>query len=138
MPYATGGCLCGAVRYDCADAPLMMGTCHCRDCQRSSGSAFATLMIFNKETVAVSGDGLATYTNTGGSGRAVERGFCGKCGSPVSAFYDVTPDFTVIFAGTLDDPSLVKPQWNIYTADKHPWVALSPDTQTFKGGYGSE
>ena len=49
----------------------------------------------------------------------------------------VTPDFAVIFAGTLDDPSLVTPQWNIYTADKHPWVPLPADTQTFKGGYGS-
>jgi len=133
--YATGGCLCGAVRYDCAEAPLMMGTCHCRDCQRNSGSAFATLMVFRKGTVTIGGDGVSHFSHAGGSGQPVERCFCSKCGSPVSAYYDVTPDFTVIFAGTLDDPSLVNPQWNIYTAGKQPWVELSPHVKSFAGGY---
>ena len=113
----------------------MMGTCHCRDCQRSSGSAFATLMIFKKETVAVSVEGIAHYKQPGGSGHSVERCFCSQCGSPVSASYDVTPDFSVIFAGTLDDPSLVKPQWNIYTAAKQPWLELPPHVNSFAGGY---
>jgi hypothetical protein len=115
----------------------MMGTCHCRDCQRSSGSAFATLMIFKKDTVEITGDGIAQFRHTGGSGQSVERCFCAQCGSSVSAIYDVTPQFTVIFAGTLDDPSLVKPQWNIYTAGKQPWVELSPLMKSFEGGYGS-
>jgi hypothetical protein len=115
----------------------MMGACHCRDCQRNSGSAFATLMIFKKDNVAVSGEGLARFTHSGGSGQSVERCFCSKCGSSVSASYDVTPQFTVIFAGTIDDPSLVQPQWNIYTAGKQPWVELSPHAQSFEGGYGS-
>jgi len=136
--YATGGCLCGAVRYDCAEAPLMMGTCHCRDCQRNSGSAFATLMVFRKGTVTISGDGVSHFSHAGGSGQSVERCFCSKCGSPVSAFYDVTPDFTVIFAGTLDDPSPVQPQWNIYTTGKQPWVELSPHVKSFEGGYGRD
>ncbi len=136
--YATGGCLCGAVRYDCAEAPLMMGTCHCHDCQRHSGSAFATLMIFKKETVAVLGDGVSRFSHAGGSGQPVERCFCSKCGSSVSAIYDVTPDFTVIFAGTIDDPSLVKPQWNIYTAGKQPWVELLPHVKSFEGGHRRE
>ena len=133
--YATGGCLCGAVRYDCAEAPLMMGTCHCRDCQRNSGSAFATLMIFKKDTISVTGQGMAHYTQSGGSGKSVERCFCSKCGSPVSAFYEVTPNFAVIFAGTIDDPSLIEPQWNIYTAGKQPWVELLAHVKSFEGGY---
>ena len=136
--YATGGCLCSAVRYDCAEAPLMMGACHCRDCQRNSGSAFATLMIFKKEAVAISGEGVAHFSHTGGSGQSVERCFCSKCGSSVSAFYQVTPQFTVIFAGTIDDPSLVEPQWNIYTAGKQPWIELSPHLKSFEGGYRRE
>ena len=137
-PYATGGCLCGAVRYDCQEAPLMMGTCHCRDCQRNSGSAFATLMIFKKDTVSVTGEGASRFVHEGGSGQSVERCFCSKCGSPISAFYDVTPDFTVVFAGTLDEPALIEPQWNIYTAGKQPWVELSAHVKSFKDGYGSE
>jgi len=133
--YATGGCLCGAVRYECAEPPIMMGACHCRDCQRNSGSAFATLMIFRKGTVAATGAGQACFTHKGDSGQSVYRHFCRDCGSPVRAEYDVTPDFTVIMAGTLDDPGLVAPQWNIYTASKQPWVALSPHMKSFEGGF---
>lgn len=136
--YATGGCLCGAVRYDCAEAPLMMGTCHCRDCQRNSGSAFATLMIFRNDTVSITGDGVSHFSHAGGSGKSVERCFCSRCGSSVSAFYEVTPDFMVVFAGTVDNPALVEPQWNIYTADKQPWLELPPQLKSFEGGYRRE
>lgn len=136
--FAQGGCLCGSVRYECTEAPLMMGTCHCRDCQRNSGSAFATLMIFKKDAVSFRGDSLSRFTHAGGSGQTVERGFCKNCGSPVSAYYDVTPDFMVVLAGTLDDPSLIQPQWNIYTAGKQPWIELPPHIKSFEGGFKRE
>lgn len=136
--FATGGCLCSSVRYECAKEPLMMGTCHCRDCQRASGSAHATLLIFKKNTVRFLGDEMRTYSTAGGSGKSVKRLFCGTCGSPVTAHYDVTPNFCVVFAGTLDDPSLIKPQWNIYTSHKQSWITLSPNIQSFKEGYGSD
>lgn len=133
--FASGGCLCGAVRYVCADAPIMAGTCHCRDCQRCTGSAFATLMIFRKGSVNFSGDALSTFTHQGESGKQVYRSFCRECGSAVAAEYDVTPDFTVIMAGTVDDPALVRPDWNLYSASKQPWVELSPHMKTFEGGF---
>jgi hypothetical protein len=136
--FATGGCLCGAVRYECAGPPVMAGACHCRDCQRNTGSAFATLMIFRKQTVRATGEGLARFTHKGGSGRSVARHFCRQCGSTVFAEYDVTPDFRVVMAGTLDDPSVIQPQWNIYTASKQPWVELSPHMKTFEGGVRGE
>lgn len=136
--FATGQCLCGGVRYECTEAPLMMGTCHCRDCQRNSGSAFATLMIFKKENVSFTGETMSRFTHKGGSGQSVERGFCRNCGSPLSAYYDVTPGFMVVLAGTMDDPSLIQPQWNIYTAGKQPWVELSPHLKSFEGGYNRE
>lgn len=135
--YATGGCLCGAVRYECSEAPLMTGACHCRACQRACGSAFATLMIFRQGTVSITGEGLSKFSHPGASGQGVDRFHCAKCASPVSAFYEVTPDFTVIHAGTLDDPALIKPQWNINTADKQPWLELSSHMKSFEGGYGS-
>jgi len=134
MAFAEGGCLCGAVRYACAEAPAMMGACHCRDCQRASGSAFATLMIFRKESVRIVGE-IATYEHKGDSGKMVRRRFCPKCGVHVAVEYDVTPQFVVVMAGTLDDPSLIRPQWNIYTASKQPWVELSPAMKTFNKGF---
>jgi hypothetical protein len=133
--FAAGGCLCGAVRYECAAPPVMTGACHCRDCQRNSGSAFATLMIFMKEAVAVAGDALACFTHAGDSGKSVRRHFCRLCGSPVFIEYDVTPDFRIIMAGTLDDPELVRPQWNIYTASRQPWLELPPHMKAFARGF---
>ena len=81
--FGKGGCLCGGVRYVCQEAPQMTGICHCRDCQRNSGSAFATLLIFKKDTVDVTGLSLSTYAHNGGSGQKVYRSFCRECGSPV-------------------------------------------------------
>lgn len=137
MTFATGGCLCGAVRYACDEAPAMTGACHCRDCQHASGSAFATLMIFPKGAVHISG-AVATYEHKGDSGKMVRRRFCPKCGVHVAVDYDVTPQFVVVMAGTLDDPSLIRPQWNIYTASKQPWVEFSPAMKTFEKGFRRE
>jgi hypothetical protein len=134
MADAVGGCLCGAVRYVCSGAPAMTGACHCRDCQRASGSAFATLMIFPRDAVRVSGE-VATYEHKGDSGGMVHRRFCPKCGVHVVVEYDVTPQFVVVMAGTLDDPSLIRPQWNIYTESKQPWVELSPAMKVFDKGF---
>lgn len=133
MAYATGGCLCGAVRYVCSETPVMTGTCHCRDCQHASGSAFATLMIFAREDVTISGH-PAVYAHKGDSGKTVRRLFCPRCGSPVLTDYEVTPQFLAVMAGTLDDPSLVRPEWNIYAASRQPWVTLSP-LKTFDRGF---
>lgn len=133
--FATGGCLCGAVRYRCTEAPLMTGSCHCRDCQRATGAAFATLLVFRKGTVTVEGDALITRTHKGDSGKNVYRSHCRECGSPVLAEYDVTPDFTTVMAGTLDDPGLVRPEWAIYTASKQPWVELPAGMKVFEGGF---
>ena len=107
-------------------------------CQRNSGSAFATLLVFKKDTVEVTGQSLSTFSHKGGSGQLVYRSFCRECGSPVYAEYEVTPDFRVISAGTLDDSELIEPQWNIYTASKQPWVELSPDRKSFEGGLRKE
>jgi hypothetical protein len=133
--FATGGCLCGNVRYSCADKPLMSGACHCRDCQQNTGAAFATLLIFKKDSVSVSGGSAKTYVHTGESGKFVRRSFCSDCGSPFMAEYDVTPDFRVIMAGTLDVSAIITPEWNIYTASKQPWVELSPHLKSFDGGF---
>lgn len=135
MVYATGSCLCGALRYECAEKPALMGACHCRDCQRASGSAFATLMIFPKDTVRLSGLAPAIYEHKGDSGRMVRRQFCPRCGGHVVIDYDVTPQFRVVMAGTLDDPTLIQPAFNIYAASKQPWVELSTAMRSFDKGF---
>lgn len=76
----TGGCLCGAIRYECSVAPLFMGNCHCRDCQRSTGSAFAAAMLVPRSAVTIAGE-VKYYDVTGDSGAIVGREFCPTCGS---------------------------------------------------------
>jgi hypothetical protein len=49
----TGGCMCGAIRYECSTEPLAMGICHCRDCQRATGSAFAAALMLPRNAVTI-------------------------------------------------------------------------------------
>ena len=71
----TGGCICGGVRYECAADPIAMGNCHCRDCQRASGSAYAPALLVPASAVSITGE-VKYYDVTGDSGSIVQHGFC--------------------------------------------------------------
>jgi len=104
MATMTGRCLCGQVRYTVTGDPAFSGICHCRNCQRYTGSAFETIVAFPTEAIKVQGE-LKTYQDTGDSGQPVFRRFCAKCGSGVIADVNVLPSITLVLAGTLDDPA---------------------------------
>ena len=78
----SGGCACGAVRYEIAADPQFQGQCQCRDCQRATGTGHADGLGFPENAVALVGT-LSFYEVIGDSGKTVSRGFCPKCGSPV-------------------------------------------------------
>ncbi len=69
--HSTGGCACGAIRYECSAAAAFAGNCHCRDCQRATGSAFAPLVFVPKSAVTITGD-VKYYDVKGDSGQIVE------------------------------------------------------------------
>ena len=121
MADMTGGCLCGRVRYMARDASQRGHICHCRDCQRYTGSAFATGMVFPADAIAIEGE-LQSFTVAGTSGNAVHRLFCPHCGSGVLVRGDIRKDVVVLQVGTLDDPSGYKPTAEIYTGSALPWV----------------
>ena len=75
-----GGCLCGAVRYTAEANPTSATVCHCRDCQKFTGSAFAALVRVPKEALTIAGT-LKTFRSIGGSGNPILRHFCPECGS---------------------------------------------------------
>lgn len=77
---------------------------------------------------------LRYYELTGGSGNAVRRGFCPICGSPVAGEVTAVPDVIVLYAASLDDPSLDRPVMDIFTASAQPWDCMSPDTEKLTGG----
>ncbi|MBT5050690.1 MAG: GFA family protein [Rhodospirillaceae bacterium] len=131
---ATGQCLCGAVTYETEipEKPFYAGLCHCKDCQRYTGTAFASSLMVPKAGMTLKGE-LKFYGKDTDRGTVMERGFCPQCGSNVlcrSADWD---DQYVLSAGTLDDPSLYKPRINIFTRSAHAHVFKAGDLRSFEG-----
>lgn len=124
MTQAKGQCLCGAVSYsvEIPEKPVYAGLCHCKDCQRYTGTAFASSVMVEKDKMDLKGD-LKFYGVKTERGTIMERGFCTECGSNVLAQSDAWDDMYVLSAGTLDDPSIYQPRMNIFTrtAMKHVW-----------------
>jgi len=131
MPKITGGCLCGKVRYSADSEPTFVGICHCHDCQKFTGSAFAAVIALPKSGVTVTGT-LKGFTKPGDSGKPVERRFCPECGTSVMDEGEVMPGVVMIGVGTLDDPSWVKPTTQIYRASAQPWVQLGGAMKSFE------
>ena len=130
MANITGGCLCGRVRYTVTGEPAFSGLCHCRNCQRYTGSAFEALIALPAASVSVQGE-LRTYHDTGDSGQPVHRRFCPNCGSGVVNEVDVLPGVTIVLAGTLDDPAAFKPTMDVYWSSAQPWVHTSSERTRF-------
>jgi hypothetical protein len=130
MANITGGCLCGRVRYIVTGEPAFSGLCHCRNCQRYTGSAFEALIAFPAASVSVQGE-LKTYDDTGDSGQPVHRHFCPNCGSGVVNEVDVLPGVMIVLAGTLDDPAAFKPTMDVYWSSAQPWVHTSSERTRF-------
>jgi hypothetical protein len=130
MPAITGGCLCGKVRYSADTEPTFVGLCHCHDCQKFTGSAFAVVIALPKSAVTVTG-GLRGFTKLGDSGKPIERRFCPECGASVIEEAKAMPGVVMIAAGTLDDQTWVKPTTQIYCASVQPWVQLAGEMKTF-------
>ena len=127
MSEISGGCACRAVHYMAKGNPLFMVNCHCRDCQKSTGAAYAPLLAFSLPLVWWSGH-LHFYETVGGSGRVVRRGFCPNCGNPVAIEPAVGKSIQAIYAATLDDPSLHQPTQDIFTDSAQPWDHMDPAT----------
>ena len=121
----TGQCLCGAIKYELADAPAMMGVCHCKNCQRQAGSAYSTLAAVPVEGFKFNQGQPKLYQDSDTkSGATVERYFCGDCGSPIYSALSSAPDQIFLKTGTMDDTSAFTPQFHAWCSTKQNWVAL--------------
>jgi hypothetical protein len=131
---ATGQCLCGAVRYEVEipEKSVYEGLCHCRDCQRYTGTAFASSLMVPKAGMKLTGE-LKFYGKETDSGSFMERGFCPTCGSNVLCRSVAWDDQYVLSAGTLDDPSVYNPKINIFTRSAHAHVFNAGDLRKFEG-----
>jgi hypothetical protein len=120
-----GRCACGQVSYEASADPYRMVNCHCRDCQRASGSGYAALCAFHKDNITLTGE-VRYYRSISERGMAIERGFCATCGNPMTIRPHAQPNALYIFAASLDDPALHKPTANIWTKSAHPWDHMDP------------
>ncbi len=125
-----GGCLCGQVRYSADAEPAFVAVCHCRNCQKASGTAFRVVLAVPKPALSVQG-ALKTFIDRGDSAKALYRRFCPECGSAVITEVELLPHLTMVMAGSLDDPSAVKPTMEIYCDSAQPWVRLEGERPRF-------
>ena len=115
----TGGCLCGAIRYESEQAPYDAGYCHCTMCQKGLGSLFGAAALFKNDHFRFISGKLKWYETED----MVKRGFCGECGSPIT-YQRPESDHLVIWIGTLDNPEACEPKWHGWTDSKISWVDI--------------
>jgi hypothetical protein len=131
-----GGCACGKVRYRLTARPLIVHCCHCRDCQRLTGSGFVVNLWIERRHVEAADVRLASTMVTAGSGKPHELFRCPDCGIALWSKYHAAPGDTVLLrAGTLDDPTAVTPDVHIFTRSKLPWVQLPAGIPAFESFY---
>lgn len=137
MTVIKGGCLCGAVRYRSEAKPVMQVVCHCKTCQKNTGSAFSTNVAVPEDSLTVEGDTLRCYEDhSGASGQPFYRYYCGSCGSHIYSRGPATGPVAFIKAGTLDDASWLAPSLHIWCAEMQPWVTVPEGAAQAPGSPG--
>jgi len=133
-----GGCLCGNIRYSFTGEPVMTAICHCRHCQKQGGSAFSVVCAVPVAAYQQSG-ATRVFEDVGDSGLPLARHFCPDCGSPIVSIAKALSDFTIIKAGTLDNPSQFAPMLEVYCDHSLSWVPHLDGTQRFSlSNFGEE
>jgi hypothetical protein len=128
-PY-TGGCACGAIRFEIDDEPLFQNHCQCLDCQHKSGTGHGSYLSFPRRRAKQTGD-ATLWSMLADSGNVKTRAFCPTCGSPVSMTFSAMPDIFTVHAASLDDPDRFTPQVVTYAIRGHAWDRLDPALPRF-------
>ena len=131
MSATTGGCACGAVRYEFDDEAVFQIACHCRACQYASGGAPTYGMLVPRAAMRVTQGSPRTYFTQADSGAEVVRQFCETCGTPLFAQPSADSPLVGLKVGSLDDPSPFKPQVHIWTEAAPPWHPFEPGVARF-------
>jgi len=131
-PILTGGCACGAIRYECNAEPVLILNCHCRDCQRSSGSPFSSFIVVASEAFKIVKGSPRIHASPSEMGGMTRRGFCADCGSPIQGRPDGVPHIVAIRTASLDNPGGFVPQMDVWTSDAHPWENRDPALPSFE------
>ena len=124
----TGGCRCGAVRFEASAEPHHISYCHCADCRRASGAPVFAFVGFMAGEVALQGDELRLYETD-----PVTRSFCGICGTPIAYLDRRLPDRVYFTLGAMDAPANYKPTLHAYVRHQLPFVHMPDGLPRYPG-----
>jgi hypothetical protein len=125
----TGGCLCGAVRYEVLEAIFDAGYCHCSICRRSIGAPVLAWANVRASRFELRGSDARKYRSSSKGCRV----FCGVCGSPIAFVPDDESGLVSFSIATLDDPEAIRPMVHMCHADKLGWFEIADDLPRFAG-----
>lgn len=128
----TGSCLCKQARYSIAGAPLITRACWCRVCQYFAAGNAAISACFKRDAVTIDGE-TKDYVSIADSGAVMHRRFCPTCGVHLFSEAESRPHLIFVRVGTLDDPELVRPMANIWTASAPSWAYMDEGLPRFEG-----
>jgi hypothetical protein len=126
-----GGCACGAVRYSLQSRPMFVHCCHCRDCQRQTGSAFVLNAIIETDRISLLSGTPHPNPLPTESGRPHDVYRCPTCGTALWSDYGRRPGLRFVRVGTLDNATALRPDVHIFVRSKLPWITLPPDVPAF-------
>ena len=134
-----GGCTCGKVRYRLSSAPMVVHCCHCRSCQRESGTAFALNAVIEADRVELLSGEPERIDTPSDSGKGQAVFCCPDCHVAVWSHYAGAGDKAdFIRVGTLDDPSACPPDVHIFARSKQPWVVFPEGAEVFEVFYSGK
>jgi hypothetical protein len=129
-PY-TGGCACGAIRYQTKHAPVFQNHCQCTDCRRRSGTGHGSWLTFPaRHEMAITGE-ATQWPVVADSGDTKVHAFCPACGTPVYLRFEAMPDLIAVAAGSLDEPARFAPQAVTYGVRGLAWDPVDASLQVF-------
>ena len=137
MATHTGGCLCGAIRYEVSGEPVRAAHCHCDDCRRATGASFATNVFFKEEDIKIVQGSPKQFSHTADSGNTMTTEFCGDCGSQLFGLGSGSPGIKHVKAGTLDDVGKLRPAINVFAGRKLPFSSKNmPENVSVSEAFG--
>jgi hypothetical protein len=127
----SGGCLCGAIRFECRGAPISAVFCHCRNCQKAHAAPFAAVVLVPPGGIEVTAGRVRRHEMLADSGAMIFREFCDRCGTHLFSGGAAFPQFKSVKLATLDDPSTISPVAHVWTENALGWMRIADDLPCF-------
>jgi len=128
----TGGCLCGAVRFQITADPIITRVCWCRVCQYLGAGSGTVNVCFRTDEFTLEGE-TRDYRSVADSGNVMHRRFCPKCGTPLFSEAESRPHLIFVRVGALDDPEIAKPAATIWASQAPTWACIDEHLPRVEG-----